>query len=131
MQRWANRRNRWQSGSNNTSRELQITHKDGLCTFIRKKVKPIKTGEFSPNSNHEEDWVGNWREHPELGTRSSASQTGRQRAHHRQITHRWQIENEKSAGIQRSNWFSSDFSTYRPVNEGAPGPSLLGTGDID
>jgi len=55
---------------------------------LEEEDEPIKTGEFPPNSNYEEDWAANWREHTELGTRISASHTGRQRAHLRQCTHR-------------------------------------------
>jgi hypothetical protein len=43
----------------------------GSIPFISKKDERIKAGEFPSNNNHEEDCVENWREPPQLRTKSA------------------------------------------------------------
>jgi hypothetical protein len=43
----------------------------GSIPFISREDERIKAGEFPPNNNHEKDCVGNWREPPQLRTRSA------------------------------------------------------------
>jgi hypothetical protein len=53
MGRWANRRNRWQNGSNNMSRELQISNQDGICTSSSEADDRMKSRKFPSNDNRE------------------------------------------------------------------------------
>ncbi len=51
--------------------ELRIRHKDGIYAFIGNADERMRQEEFPSKAGHEEDRVGNWREHPQLRTRNA------------------------------------------------------------